>query len=199
MNCWVTYFRYFRFSTNSLGRRESVSLLSDVIIQSKTIRLTTDFMSHANSTGRGSVFLKAMSYLFCSNSHSCVFDWRFWVPYLQSTFFADNGIVTQSTFSTDDGIVVRQSMFSSESGIAAWKSTFFAINGIVTWCFSFLRDIWSQIFGVCGIFRYASYMGFSFMFDHSVRGTVCDDPVEVVDSYDSAESFCVCRRGTRKT
>jgi hypothetical protein len=29
--------------------------------------------------------------------------------------------------------------------------------------------------------------------------SVCDDAAEVVDSYDSAESFCVYRRGTKKT
>ena len=29
--------------------------------------------------------------------------------------------------------------------------------------------------------------------------TVCDDDVEVMDSDVSAESFCVCRRGPRKT
>ena len=29
--------------------------------------------------------------------------------------------------------------------------------------------------------------------------TACDDAAEAVDSYASAESFCVCRRGTRKT
>ncbi len=29
--------------------------------------------------------------------------------------------------------------------------------------------------------------------------TVCDDVAEVVDNYGSVESFCVCRRGTKKT
>jgi hypothetical protein len=35
--------------------------------------------------------------------------------------------------------------------------------------------------------------------DDGSSESTCDDAAEVVDSYASAESFCVCRRGTKKT
>jgi len=35
--------------------------------------------------------------------------------------------------------------------------------------------------------------------DNGSSQSVCEDAVDVVDSFTSADSFCVCRTGTKKT